>query len=411
MSFRAPAWILALGLSALPAGAAGPEFVWDLLPPLPPAAGQERQPGVASPFVGLHAGALLVAGGANFPGAMPWDGGAKAWWPDIWVLENVSGDRPAWVSGKTWALPRPIAYGVSVSTPEGVVCLGGNDADRCHAEVFLLAWDARNREVRRTPWPSLPRPLANLAGALVGTTLYVAGGQETVKGGVATRTFWSLDLTGRDDPARFRWRELSPWPGPERILPVAVAQGASGRERFFLFGGRVPRAGRPTELLTDAYVFDPRDGSWRSLGAIGGGPGVSVMAGVAAPVGPDEIWILGGDRGDRFRQLEAHDLEVERLKARAAEGQLTSAELDRATARELAAKRAIYGSHPGFGREVLAFNVRTGTWREAGLAGWEPQVTTLAVKVGDAIIVPSGEVRPGVRTPAIVRVRPTAGRP
>lgn len=404
-------WIFALSLVVASACAAGSGFSWDELPPLPPASGQSVQPGVASPFVGVHGDALLVAGGANFPGAMPWEGGAKAWWQDIWVLEGVAGDRPRWVSGKTFQLPRPIAYGVSVSTADGVVCVGGNDAERCHADVFLLSWDAARREVRRTEWPALPRPLANMGGALVGQLLVVAGGQEALKGGAPTRAFWGLDLSRRGDRSGFAWTELPSWPGPARILPVVAAQGATGQERLYLFGGRTPQPGRPTELLTDAYVFDPRDRSWRGLGAVGGGAGVSVMAGVAAPVGTDEIWILGGDRGDRFRELEAHDLAMEALKARAAEGYLTTAELERQTARELAAKRAIYRDHPGFGREVLVYAVRTGTWRVAGSAGWSPQVTTLAVKVGDAIVVPSGEVRPGVRTTSVVRVRPGAVRP
>lgn len=404
-------WICSLSLALGVARAAEPGWAWDRLPPLPPAAGQSTQPGVASPFVGVHGNALLVAGGANFPGAMPWEGGAKAWWQDIWVLEGVAGDQPRWVTGTTFQLPRPIAYGISVSIPEGVVCVGGNDAERCHADVFLLAWDATRREVRRTEWPALPRPLANMGGALVGHLLVVAGGQEVVKGGVPTKACWALDLSRRGGRGGFAWTELPAWPGPERILPVVAAQGAPGQERFYLFGGRTPRPGRPTELLTDAYVLDPRDRSWRSLGPVGGGAGVSVMAGVAAPVGNDEIWIMGGDRGDRFRELEAHDLAVEALKARAAEGYLPPEELERQTARELAAKRALYLDHPGFGREVLAFNVRRETWRVAGLAGWAPQVTTLAVKVGETIVVPSGEVRPGVRTPAVVRVRPGGARP
>src|SRR5258706_11279560 len=75
---------------------------WEALPALPPAGGQAKQPGVASPFVGVHGDSLVVAGGANFPEKMPWDGGAKVWWDDIWVLENLSGNSPRWVTDKTF---------------------------------------------------------------------------------------------------------------------------------------------------------------------------------------------------------------------------------------------------------------------------------------------------------------------
>ena len=61
-------------------------LTWDELPPLPPSAGQAKQPGVAGPFAGVHGDALIVAGGANFPDKMPWEGGTKVWWDDIWVL-------------------------------------------------------------------------------------------------------------------------------------------------------------------------------------------------------------------------------------------------------------------------------------------------------------------------------------
>ena len=47
-------------------------LAWDELPPLPPSAGQARQPGVAGPFAGAHGDVLIVAGGANFSERMPW---------------------------------------------------------------------------------------------------------------------------------------------------------------------------------------------------------------------------------------------------------------------------------------------------------------------------------------------------
>lgn len=375
-------------------------FKWEKLPPLPPAEGQTNQPGVASPFVGVHHDALIVAGGANFPDKAPWEGGTKVWWRDLFVLENATGTHPHWVTGQHFALSRPLAYGFSVSTSAGVVCVGGADAERCYADAFLLAWDPAARTIRQTPLPPMPEPLAFMAGALIGDTLYVAGGQHVMKGAVPSSAFYALDLSKRDAA---KWSVLPTWPGPPRIVPVAAAQHAPSGDEFFLFSGRVPQAGRATEILTDAYAFDPKTKTWRTLPKIGGGAGTSVMAGTAAAWGREEVLVFGGDRGDLFRESEEHDLAVETLKKQPGDH---AAEI----AAHLEAKKKIYASHPGFGREVFAFNTRTNHWHEVARASLPLPVTTIAVKTGDAILIPSGEVRPGVRTTTVIRALPALVR-
>ncbi len=43
----------------------------------------------------LSAAALLVAGGANFPDRMPWDGGTKVWHDAVYALGD-RGKAPRW---------------------------------------------------------------------------------------------------------------------------------------------------------------------------------------------------------------------------------------------------------------------------------------------------------------------------
>ena len=75
---------------------------WKQLPSLP------GPVGIAAPFAGVSHGSMIVAGGANFPDKMPWEGGRKVWHDEAWILEKPDGK---WRSaGK---LPRPLAYGVS----------------------------------------------------------------------------------------------------------------------------------------------------------------------------------------------------------------------------------------------------------------------------------------------------------
>ncbi len=358
---------------ALAASRGAPAF--SRLPALPPALGQARQAGLAAPFAGVHGDALIVAGGANFPRAMPWDGGAKAWWDDAFVLERGA---DTWRTAKNLKLPRPLAYGFSFSTPEGVVCAGGCDAAQCHRDVFLLAWDARRKELTTTTLPPLPAPLAFMAGAQIGSIIYLLGGQQDMKPGAPTRTFWSLDLARRGGGVESKWEELPAWPGPARIVPVAAAFGG----KVFLFGGREPRPGQLAQILTDAFAYDPAARAWRAIAP----PPRAMMAAPAAAVG-DEMWIFGGDDGKLFSRLEAFDLGL-------------SAPPE--------AKRRILETHPGFARDVLAYDPARDTWRSVALSPEPLPVTTIAVPWGGAVVLPSGEVRPGVRTTAVLRLAPSA---
>ncbi|MBL9201209.1 MAG: hypothetical protein JNL39_11915 [Opitutaceae bacterium] len=353
--------------------AAEPRF--SSLPELPPGPGQTRQAGQAAPFAGVHGDALIVAGGANFPHAMPWDGGAKVWWDEVFVLERGA---DAWRTGKNLKLPRPLGYGFSFSTPEGVVCVGGCDATQCYREVFLLAWDARRTELTTTALPPLPAPLAFMAGAQLGSVIFVLGGQHDMKPGAPTRSFFALDLAKRGRTGDFRWEELPAWPGPARIVPVAAGLGG----KVFLYSGREPRPGRAAHILADAFAYDPAVRAWRAVAA----PPRAVMAAAASVVG-GEIWILGGDDGKIFAQLEAFDLGV---------------------SSPAVAKRGILETHPGFARDILAYDPRRDAWRQVALAPEPLPVTTIAVPWGGAIILPTGEVRPGVRTTAVLRVAPAA---
>src|SRR5688500_12129660 len=170
-------------------------LTWSPLPPLP------DTEGFAAPFAGVSHGALLVAGGANFPGKKPWEGGAKVWYDTVFVLDHPAG---SWrVAGK---LPRPLAYGVSLATSSGVLCLRGSAAPRHYAVAVLLEW--KEERLRQTNFPALPRRCASMCAAIVGNIAYVAGGIDSPIATNALKTFWGLDLSAN----RPRWKELEPWP-------------------------------------------------------------------------------------------------------------------------------------------------------------------------------------------------------
>lgn len=316
---------------------------WKKLPPLPDALG------FAGPFVGTSGDALIVAGGANFPEKPPWDGGKKIWYDTGFVLEKKSGQ---WQ--QVFKLPRLLGYGISVTTPDGIICIGGSDAREHVRDVFRLRW--QDGKVSRTELPPLPQPLANACGALVGETIYVAGGIATPDATNALKIFWSLNLAESDAG----WRELETWPGPARMLSVAAALGDS----FFLISGVDLSAGpdgKPVrQYLKDAYRYQSGHG-WKKIADV-------PLPAVAAPspalvLDEFSFAVFGGDDGSKvgFQPI---------------------------------------AEHPGFSKKILRYDSRANSWKSAGEIP-VASVTTSATEWNGDWIIPSGEIRPGVRTPEV----------
>ena len=167
--------LLILCLAIAPLHSHGNETVsfldWQPLAKLPPVGEQTESLGVAGPYVGTHNDALIVAGGANFP--KPYWGEDKVWHDDIWVLEK-SGD---WTPGGS--LTRPLGYGASISLPQGVLCIGGNDAERTYDDVFLLKWDPNTGTVQQENLPNLPTTIAYTMAATLANKVYIMGGTVT----------------------------------------------------------------------------------------------------------------------------------------------------------------------------------------------------------------------------------------
>ncbi|MGH9847485.1 MAG: Kelch repeat-containing protein, partial [Blastocatellia bacterium] len=204
--------------------------------------------------------------------------------------------------------------------------------------------------------PSLPGACAYASGAKAGNVIYVAGGIETPMATQAMKTFWSLDLSKRDAG----WQELESWPGSERMLSVAAAQDSA----FYLFSGvslnAAPDGATKRTYLKDAYRYRPGKG-WTRIVDL---PWPVVAAPTpAAAFGKARILIFGGDDGSKLGFQPVKD-------------------------------------HPGFSRRVLVFHTGNNKWEEIGVAE-AAHVTTAMVAWRGGLVVPSGEVRPGVRSPEV----------
>jgi len=345
-----------LALAAETAGS-GHVLEWFSLPPLP------GLPGVAGPFVGSHAGALIVAGGANFPvppGGDRW-AVAKTWHDETWVLTGTP-EAAKWRPGPP--LPRRVGYGMAASTPRGVVCAGGEDGENVFADCFLLAWDPPTQRLEARPLPGLPRPTAFGGSAAIGSAVYVACGQSGLTLDTAGASFARIDLNVPEGTAPV-WETLPDVPGGPRAHPVVVAQHDGFDMCVYVMSGRRTAGDAGAiEPLTDVWEFSParaaRDitSAWKRRSDLPR----PMMAGTAAAVGQSHLFVLAGDDGglwERVDELRDH--------------------------------------HPGFRRESLAYHTITDTWVTAG-ATPANQVTTTAVPWADGLALVSGEIRPRQRT-------------
>ena len=346
-------WVAAWVVLGVSVARAGDVLEWEELPPLP-----DGHIGVAGPFAGVSNDALIVAGGANFPNGYPWDGGEKVWYAEAYVLEKTGDGAYAWRTG--FALERPLAYGASVTTEDGVVCIGGCDAERCYADCFVLNWDEDAGQLVRSPLPALPAPCAFTYAAKVGDVIYVTGGQCIMQAPMAMKNFWALDLAAEN----LAWKELPPWPGQARVLPIAVAQSNGVDDCLYLFSGRYIAPGEKTVFHKDTYCYNPIRAEWKRLADAPR----ATCAGMGAAMGSAHVMLFGGADGSNYGK----DLRL---------------------------------GHPGFPKDVLAYHTVTDTWTRTG-AMPEAQVTTVAVKWDDAVVIPSGEIHPGIRSPKVWRGSP-----
>lgn len=312
---------------------------WSRLPETPNA------PGYGGAFVGTSGELLLCGGGANFPTKPAWEGGLKVWHDEVYTLASTRSKKWSTV-GK---LPRACGYGVSVSIRQGLLMIGGADSHRHYADCYTLAVEEGALKVR--PFPFLPRPLAYATGALVGSKVIVAGGTEVPDAVAASSAAFAIDLANLNAG----WKELPLCAGSGRML----AQSAGTKDTFFLFGGVALSPGvkgTEREFLADCHAFTLGK-EWRRLAAL---PHPVAGAPSPCPIFDDQILVLGGDDGKLAGKVEA-------------------------------------AKHPGYSKEILAYDKSADTWSSVG-EGSAAVLSTGCAKWSGGFALSNGESRPFVRS-------------
>ena len=294
---------------------------------------------------------ILAAGGCNFPGKMPWDGGTKVFYTDIFLLKKTAGK---WAWRLVGQLPTPTAYAAFAATPtrDGLVIAGGCNADGHLTAVLVVKADGQC-----TPLTTPLREPRAYAGCLsVGSRLIISGGTPQPTSTAALATMTVLDLAKPTDG----WKSTDDKEEFARILPLV---GADENGIVLWAGGCALSAdqGKPLRDYRDALTYNKPNGQGTKFHALPTPLAASAGPGVAAG---NHLFFVGGDDGKHYGKPPA--------------------------------------THPGQSTQVLAID--TETLEVQVVDQWpHPVATAPLLRLGDDLVTISGETRPGVRTPACTR--------
>jgi N-acetylneuraminate epimerase len=354
------------------------EIRWKMAAILPASTSNNEPLGQAGPLAGIHKNVMIIAGGANFPDKLPWLGGTKKYHNDVFVFEK---ERSGVINvmNKRFSLPFATAYGANCSTPKGIVYAGGENESGISDKLILVQWDEMGKKIEISDLPSLPFPLTNAAAVYHDQKVYIAGG-ETTDGGVSSK-FLSLDL----DNISSGWKQLTDLPKPLSHAVMAV-QWNGDRYCIYIIGGRKRNSNGISNLYSSVYSYDLKKNQWQEKKSLP----YALSAGTGVAIDAKSILLFGGDKGETFHKAETLIAAINEEKDAAKREDLNRQKIE------------VQSTHPGFSKEVLLYNTVTDEWSVTGCIPYDVPATTTAFRWGDFVIIPSGEIKAGVRSPQIL---------
>ena len=314
--------------------------------------------GVSAPFAGFMGDTLIVAGGCNFPDTPAAKGGKKKFYPSAYAIDV----RQAANGWKPLApLPAPLAYGACVSTPKGLVCIGGQNDQGAQAGIFLL-----NAQGNATALPPLPASIDNGGAALSGHTVYATGGNQPDGG----KALYALGLNADT----LAWTRLADYPGPQRVQPIVIA----GPNTLYLIGGFAFDADtKVCTPSTDMLHYDISSDSWSQLDTLvseqDGTP--RCLAGGSGVLKNNKLILTGGVNHDIFRQAMEGKGPADYMKK--------PAEWYR------------------FNDDLLVYDLDTRTWEVTYDVSGLARAGGILLEHEGLLYMICGETKPGIRTPQI----------
>ena len=324
--------------------------------------------GTAGAFIGRVGEAVVVAGGSDFEDARPWEGGSKSYYDRIWAVTEV-GDSLSCREVKDVRLPQPLGNGCVAGDGRTMYCIGGLNANGRYSDIFTISGSPSDLRVK--PFCALPEGFVPNAAEYHKGYIYIIGTKD------GANCLLRLNVGSR------QFKELAPCPGRTVAEGSCFVYQHNGKEEaLYLIGGR--NAG-PDGIFIESNVWEylPTHDTWNMKAPFkDGGRPLSLMYSAAVRYGSAHILVFGGDDGVEFclrDSIARTDSDPESLKA------------------------AFIG-HKGFSDKIFAYHAITDTWITLDSLGFTLPVVTTAVDLNGKIILPSGEIRPGVRSNDIIEI-------
>lgn len=218
-------------------------------------------------------------------------------------------DTSSQIWSKTKATGVPDTYKLQQNTADtinGKIYLfagqGGSTSETRQND--LLEYDpAANNIKKLSVSGSAPMARTGHASAVIGTTLYIYGGDNN--GGAFMNDFYSIDLS-KTSPA---WKKLASTPAP--ALKRTEAAMAAYNGKIYMFGGieMIPSE-NSSEEKNDLYEYDPSKNTWKQITGINMPPKrqhhtMTVLG--------DAVYMLGGSTFDRYSYTSTEYQDVWKL--------------------------------------------------------------------------------------------------
>lgn len=336
--------------------------------------------GLAGTFFGKQGNWFIMAGGSSFPYGKPWQGGVKQYSDKVFVFQQQS-DGSFSVVYEGSDLPVPVAEGSYATVPGGLLCAGGLTPEGITAKSWLLSYNGG--AVAITEYPALPIPVKNSTATVIGSRVYLVGGE--LADGNSSNQFLVLNLNNPDRG----WDRLADFPVP--VSGATVTSQQDGEEvSLFVFGGRAKIDSGSTTFYSTVYHFRPSTSRWvkRQDIRLKENGSIPLAMATATSVGGSHILLYGGDEGVIFNQVE---------------DAVNKGDNDR--------RDSLWINHAGFNNKILVYNTITDEWFQAGETENPPVAVTADISDGGSVYIASGEIGPGVRSPYLTRLYYTSQSP
>lgn len=338
-----------------------PAIRWTLDGRVEPQEGQNENIGTAGLMYGESNGYLIVGGGANFPDGSPAENGEKAFYPDVYSYQNVDGHLKP-VAHNT--LDFDLAYGMSVTSDEGIYYIGGSPDDAYAKRISLITADSDGNVSAETVM-DLPFAIQDGVAFKDDNTLYFGLGAQD---GEASNKFYAVNLETK------KIEEKADLPG-DTPRKQAVYEYLDGK--FYIFSGG------DQEAYTDGYAYDPTTDEWTAVADVAiDGENISLLGGQSVKLDDDEMLVIGGFNKAIYDEANKQM------------GELEGDELQ-------AYKDDYFNRDPkafNWNTKILIYNAKDNSWRAMGEIPFDAPCGQALLLDDDNIFSINGEVKPGTRT-------------